>query len=176
MLHEGTHMTETMDFGQRLRLLRREKSLTQADLANLIGCSAETIGNIESAGSRLYRQMAELLAEFVDVPQEDRPAFVQFARMGAETGEQGIPGLPELLHPHAADALPMPPRERTNLPTWPTSFVGRETERARVRDLLMQESVRLLTLTGPPGIGKTRLSFQVAFELLDEFRDGVFYV
>src|SRR5438270_596829 len=125
MLHEGKHMTETMDFGQRLSQLRRAKSLTQADLANLIGCSDETIRKIEAGGRRPSRQMAELLAECLDVPQEDRPAFVQFARMGAETEEQGIPGLPDLLHPHAADALPMPPRERTNLPTWPTSFVGR---------------------------------------------------
>ena len=40
----------------------------------------------------------------------------------------------------------------------------------------MHTNVRLLTLTGPPGIGKTRLSFQVAADLLEEFRDGAFWV
>jgi predicted ATPase/transcriptional regulator with XRE-family HTH domain len=169
-------MTQPETFGHWLRHLRKAKDLTQEELADLVGCASETIRKIEAGGRKPSRQMAELLAECLDVPQEERPAFIQFARVGAETEEQGLTGLPELLHPHAADTLPPPPRERTNLPIWPTSFIGREKERAKVRELLMQGPPVLLTLTGPPGIGKTRLSFQVAFDLLDEFCDGVFYV
>src|SRR5215210_865136 len=63
-----------------------------------------------------------------------------------------------------------------NLPAQPTPLVGREWELGEVRDLLRGKEVRLLTLTGPGGIGKTRLGLQVAAELLDEFEDGVFFV
>src|SRR5919107_2062652 len=63
-----------------------------------------------------------------------------------------------------------------NLPAQPTPLVGRERELKEVCDLLPGQGVRLLTLTGPGGIGKTRLGLQVAAELLDEFEDGVFFV
>src|SRR5215210_2000902 len=63
-----------------------------------------------------------------------------------------------------------------NLPAQPTPLVGRERELGEVRDLLRGEGVRLLTLTGPGGIGKTRLGLQVGADLLDEFEDGVFFV
>jgi predicted ATPase/class 3 adenylate cyclase len=63
-----------------------------------------------------------------------------------------------------------------NLPAQPTPLVGRERELGEVRDLLRAEGVRLLTLTGPGGIGKTRLGLQVGAELLDDFEDGVFFV
>jgi predicted ATPase/class 3 adenylate cyclase len=63
-----------------------------------------------------------------------------------------------------------------NLPAQPTPLVGRERELKEVCDLLREEGVRLLTLTGPGGIGKTRLGLQVGAELLDEFEDGVFFV
>ena len=63
-----------------------------------------------------------------------------------------------------------------NLPAQTTTFVGRETEIAAVKNLLSQPNIRLLTLTGAGGSGKTRLGLQVAVELLKDFRDGVFFV
>jgi non-specific serine/threonine protein kinase len=63
---------------------------------------------------------------------------------------------------------------RHNLPQQLTSFIGREREIAEVKRLLA--TTRLLTLVGTGGGGKTRLSLQVAAELLDEFRDGVCFV
>jgi hypothetical protein len=63
-----------------------------------------------------------------------------------------------------------------NLPVQPTPLVGRQKEVAEVCGLLRREDVRLLTLTGPGGTGKTRLGLQAAAELLDEFEDGVFFV
>ncbi|HYZ11589.1 MAG TPA: AAA family ATPase, partial [Actinomycetota bacterium] len=62
----------------------------------------------------------------------------------------------------------------TNLPPQRSSFVGREREVAEVGDLI--EQVRLVTLTGPGGTGKTRLALRVAEQLLDRFEDGVFLV
>jgi class 3 adenylate cyclase len=63
-----------------------------------------------------------------------------------------------------------------NLPVQPTSLIGREKEVATVQYLLGREDVRLLTLLGPGGIGKTRLGLQVAAELSEHFVDGVFFV
>ena len=64
-----------------------------------------------------------------------------------------------------------------NLPAEPT-FIGRQSEVTAVKDLLTrdQQNVRLLTLTGPGGTGKTRLALQVAAELVRRFVDGVYFV
>lgn len=63
-----------------------------------------------------------------------------------------------------------------NLPIQPTALIGREQEVAAVERLLDREAIRLMTLTGPGGIGKTRLGLQVAAELSDRFADGVYFV
>ena len=65
-------------------------------------------------------------------------------------------------------------RARTNLPGRLTSFIGREREMAEFKRLL--PTTRLLTLTGTGGIGKTRLAQQVAAEVLDAYRDGVWFI
>ncbi len=73
-----------------------------------------------------------------------------------------------------APAKPYHPPPKHNLPAETTHFIGRTHETA---DLIrMLESVRLLTLVGPPGTGKTRLSLHVAREVADTYRDGVYFV
>ncbi len=86
-----------------------------------------------------------------------------------ETSYTSFPGnvVPTLKSP---DACP------NNLPIQPTSFIGREKDLIFTRNLLSQAEVRLLTLTGPGGIGKTRLGLQLAGGLCDEFKDGIFFV
>ena len=65
---------------------------------------------------------------------------------------------------------------RTNLPVPATPFLGREEELGEVVELLTRHEVRLLTLTGPGGTGKTRLVLQAAAEVSDRYPDGVWWV
>jgi predicted ATPase len=74
-----------------------------------------------------------------------------------------------------APARPAEPRPN-NLPVQRTAFIGREHEAAALRQLLRRVDVRLVTFTGPGGIGKTRLALQVAAELASEFPGGVCFV
>jgi predicted ATPase/class 3 adenylate cyclase len=64
----------------------------------------------------------------------------------------------------------------TNLPAQPNPMIGRDKELGEILQILRTDDVRLLTLTGPGGAGKTRLALQIGAELLDEFRSGVFFV
>ena len=67
-------------------------------------------------------------------------------------------------------------RRPHNLPMQPTSLIGREQEVASVCELLRRPQVCLVTLSGPAGVGKTRLALQVVAELADQYADGVFLV
>jgi predicted ATPase/transcriptional regulator with XRE-family HTH domain len=182
------YMSLSESFGDWLRSRRKDRALTQEELADHIGCSTETIRKMEAGRRRPSRQMVRLLRQYLGVPVEDEPALMRLARSGQETEAEETPAsgyLAELPHlrtirveeTSAGTAEPPLPRPLTNLPGQRTTFIGRETERARVAQLLLRDDVRLLTLTGAPGIGKTRLSFQVAADLLAQglFPDGVYW-
>src|SRR5262252_6408151 len=63
-----------------------------------------------------------------------------------------------------------------NLPAQLTTFIGREREAVEILELVRRRNIRLVTLTGPGGVGKTRLALQVGRQLLEDFADGVFFV
>lgn len=65
---------------------------------------------------------------------------------------------------------------QNNLPYQPMPLIGREKELELIQKVILRDGVNLLTITGPGGIGKTRLALQVATELLDDFEDGVFFI
>lgn len=82
-----------------------------------------------------------------------------------------LPGLPNEFPP-----LVQEQGSPTNLPEPAAPIIGRDKERGQVESLLLLEPVRLVTLTGPGGTGKTRLSLEVGHALLDRFADGVYFV
>jgi predicted ATPase/transposase/transcriptional regulator with XRE-family HTH domain len=143
-----------LPFGVWLKHERKALDLTQESLARRIGCSAVTIRKIEAGSLKPSRQVAELMAATFTTDTAKQSAIIQWSR-----------GL--------VREMGMLPR---HLPLPPTSFVGREHEVKRVLDRLRQPEVRLVTLTGPPGIGKTRLALHVADDLQDEFAHGVAFV
>jgi non-specific serine/threonine protein kinase len=82
----------------------------------------------------------------------------------------------EKTHASSPADRPEPKTQPDLLPARPTRFFGRATELAAVRDLLLTPDVRLLTLTGPPGIGKTRLALEVVADLREHFPDGMAFI
>jgi predicted ATPase/class 3 adenylate cyclase len=85
----------------------------------------------------------------------------------------------ELLHPRLPDvALPLTTEDATahGLPAEPSSFIGRNAERARIGAALEDGATRLLTLTGPGGIGKTRLALRVAWDVEHRYRASAIFV
>ncbi len=159
---------------------RQSLDLTRDELADRIGCAPITIAKIERDERKPSRQMAELLADVFLPANEDRERFVRWAR-GVPTN-QGLLELPTA--PVITDQSPIDPAQSqesaqnrfNNLPFSLTSLVGREDDVARVRSILWRSDVRLLTLTGPPGIGKTRLSMAAASSISDDFEHGVCWV
>ncbi|MCA9918360.1 MAG: tetratricopeptide repeat protein [Anaerolineales bacterium] len=147
--------------------------MSRAELAQRVHCSASAIRRLEMGDFRPSTQLASLLADVLGVAAADQESFVLFAR---GVGQEPPP--PDVYSPAVSAALVSPEPIPDNLPAALTSFVGRKQEVTAVSDLLLSPGVRLLTLTGPPGTGKTRLSLAVAGQLAgnDTFPHGTFFV
>jgi predicted ATPase/DNA-binding XRE family transcriptional regulator len=145
--------TDKRTFGQWVKHQRKALGLTQTSLAQQVACSKSMINKIESDQRIPAKPMIELLALHLKIPPSD---YVDFAHLAQ----------PELLVEKPSNVLPL------SL----TPLIGRERELVAVCSALQQTGTRLLTLTGPGGIGKTRLALQVAAELEDKFADGVYLV
>ena len=160
-------MTGTESFGRWLRRCRKGLDLTQKELAQQAGCSTATIRKLEADELRPSKQLAALLADCLRIAPADQAAFVAFARTeGTADGPL----------PQPASSPPWSGPRLINLPAPLTRLIGRAQDVAAVRNYLLQAEARLLTLTGPPGIGKTRLAIQVATELANAFADGITFV
>ncbi|MGZ4289338.1 MAG: BTAD domain-containing putative transcriptional regulator [Gaiellaceae bacterium] len=128
---------------------------------------------------RLWGQL--MLALYRSGRQADALETFQEARR-VLTDELGLEPGPELrqlqeailAHDSAIAAVPFDRRRRGNLPAPSTSFVGREDELAQVSGMLQEH--RLVTLTGPPGVGKSRLAVETARSLEHECPDGIWLV
>ena len=163
-----TTPAELLTFPQWLKRRRGALGWTQADLAEAVSCALVTVKRIENGSLRPSLQLATLLAEKLAVPPAEQAHFLTFAR--AE--EAAVPHMAFWpATPTAVSAL-----RPLALPALLTPTIGREAEIAAVSALLRQPTVRLLTLTGPPGTGKTRLSIEIAHALAPEFANGVCFV
>jgi predicted ATPase/DNA-binding XRE family transcriptional regulator len=157
-------------FGNWLMLRRKALHLSRVDLARRVGCAIVTLRKIEADERRPSQQIAEKLADHLNLADQERTAFIKAAR-----GERGVNQLssPTQLADRGSIATRAPLRTKAPIPLTP--LIGRAQEIAAIRDELTRTEVRLLTLTGAPGIGKTRLALQVATELQDAFTDGVIF-
>ncbi len=134
-------------FGNWLRQRRKALDLTQAELADQVGCSVITIQKIEGDERRPSKQISERLADALVISPAQRPAFVAFARRTTVKS-------PSL-------AIPVQTAPGGNLPPVP-SFIGRVEELAQIAEYLSRPECRLLTLVGVGGVGKTYLALQAA--------------
>ena len=151
---------ETAALGDLLRCHRERRGLTQEELAERVatGVSVETISNVERGRTRPQRHTVRELLGALELTEAEREEALGAWRTTSRPGS------------HKAEAAPVPP------PAPLTPLVGRQREFAAVANLLQCEDVRLLTLTGPGGVGKTRLALEVAATLGDSFPQGVVFV
>jgi predicted ATPase/transcriptional regulator with XRE-family HTH domain len=147
-------------FGDLLRRYRVAAGLTQEALADRAGMSTRGVSDLERGVHGLPRKdTLRLLLDALALAPAERSALVAVARR---------PAVPHMRRA-AGDA-------RLGLPVPLTSLVGREQDISAVAGLSMAPVIRLLTLTGPGGTGKTRLALAVAERVAPQFPDGVVFV
>ena len=181
-------LTETEWLGaeaRRLEALRVDALEERFDAALALGEHRELVSALRATldenpfRERVWGQL--MLALYRGGRQVDALETFQEARrvldeqLGLEPGPE-LRRLQEaiLAHDPAIAPVPVAPSPRGELPSPMTSFVDRERERAEVVALLREH--RLVTLTGPPGVGKSRLSLEVGRSLQSDLRDGAWLV
>ena len=156
-------------FGDRLRSLRESKGFTQEELAFRAGLSPNAVGALErGARRRPYPHTVRSLSEALGLSEGERTALLAAVpkRGGAAPSAGAEETSPASPAGGAGSTLPRPV----------TPLVGRERELKEVKGLLAHQEVRLLTLTGIGGVGKTRLAVEVAREASGLFADGAAFV
>ena len=150
--------SEPATFGARLRGYRIAAALSQEELAERSGLSARGISDLERGARREPRlETVRMLGEALRLDPADLDHLLRAARPAAF----GPTGPPPAAGTAPASARPLGP---ARLPTPPTTLIGREEDLARAERLLAG-GTRLLTLTGPGGVGKTRLALELGRRL-----------
>jgi transcriptional regulator with XRE-family HTH domain len=150
-----------LTFGDLLKYLRKREELTQREFAILVGYSDTQISRLEQ--NQRVPDAATLKALFV-------PA------LHLEHESQWVERLLELAQQARLQELPVPATTvvPNNLPASLTTFIGREKEQSEILQLIATH--RLVTLTGSGGVGKTRISWKVGAQVLDQYSNGVWLI
>lgn len=157
----------TVTFGVWLRQRRELLDLTREELARHVGCSIATLRKWENGGRRPSKQVAERLAVCLQLTVDDLPSFIPFARGTVEAAT---------LQTHYQTTSPLKKLSIKPPDISITPLIGRDDDIDHICTLIQAHHVRLVTLIGPPGVGKTRLSLEITQQMTDQFPDGVAFV
>jgi predicted ATPase/transcriptional regulator with XRE-family HTH domain len=170
-------------FGADLRRLRTSAGLTQDALAERAGVGVRTIQDLEGGTHRPLARTLQRIADALTLTGEQRVRFEAAAKPVPR--RRNVIPLGPRLRAVPSDPTPARPGPR-GLPIPLTSFIGRKRELERLQCMLGRRGQqigappspepRLLTLTGAPGAGKTRLAIEAAAALIDAFAEGVCFV
>ncbi|MDQ5852092.1 MAG: tetratricopeptide repeat protein, partial [Chloroflexota bacterium] len=183
VLEELREEVQQIGAGQAEVVARLDELLDPSDTPQLAEWS-DGLADLLAASGRIEKRVGEGFDVLLQrVGTQHREVLAHFAVLLSATGriEDKVDQILRHLENGArmVDAPPPVPVAQgppSNLPLPATPFIGREREVAEATALLRRAEVRLLTLTGPGGIGKTRLGLEVAAHLRDDFPDGVFFV
>ncbi len=151
---------------------------TDLRLGDYYGSTVNRCARIRGLGHGGQALLSQATAELV---RDELPPDLSLLEMGTFS----LKGLsrPETIYELSIEGLPssFPPLQSaeavlSNLPEAPTALIGRQRETAELATLLRKPGVRLVTLIGPGGTGKTRLSLETGQHMLDDFGDGVYFV
>jgi predicted ATPase/DNA-binding CsgD family transcriptional regulator/DNA-binding XRE family transcriptional regulator len=160
MAHQGSPC-----FGNLVREARLTAGLTQEELAERSGLSVRGISDLERGLVRSPRRdTLALLAEALALSDAERQHWTELRQRLSLLSNR----------PRSNDDCDVQPA--THLPHPLTSFIGRQREQVDLTRILSHPEVRLVTITGPGGVGKTRLAIAVARQLLHEYSDHVRFI